>query len=155
MEIESIRDVIEKEFEKYSAILSPTNRQNGYMAALQWCLDIINTSDGDGGEMNKKEKQLFEDLLELAKDGISYTPKYYRDKWELDEILNRIIHEFDALTNTDEAHAMLAEVQALGGAISDLDRFMPDESSIVGEKYKAIIDAYNKLSKHFSILYNR
>jgi len=48
-----------------------------------------------------------------------------------------------------DACSQLYDVRALGEAICDMEKYISDESSMLGEKYKKIVEKYNKVSEHF------
>ena len=47
------------------------------------------------------------------------------------------------------AQPQLYEVRALGEALCDMEKYIPDESSALGEKFKIVVEKYNKVSEHF------
>lgn len=48
-----------------------------------------------------------------------------------------------------DACPQLYDVRALGEAICDMEKYIPDESSMLGEKYEKVVEKYNKVSEHF------
>ena len=48
-----------------------------------------------------------------------------------------------------DACPQLYEVRALGEALCDMEKYIPDESSALGEKFKIVVEKYNKVSEHF------
>ena len=47
------------------------------------------------------------------------------------------------------ASSQLYEVRELGEALCDMEKYIPDESSALGEKFKIVVEKYNKVSEHF------
>lgn len=54
-----------------------------------------------------------------------------------------------AVPKAVSAQLQLYEVRALGEALCDMEKYIPDESSALGEKFKIVVEKYNKVSEHF------
>ena len=56
---------------------------------------------------------------------------------------------YNAGLKDNGVNAVLYEVRALGEALCDMEKYIPDESSALGEKFKIVVEKYNKVSEHF------
>ena len=56
---------------------------------------------------------------------------------------------YNAGLKDNGVNAVLYEVRELGEALCDMEKYIPDESSALGEKFKIVVEKYNKVSEHF------
>lgn len=56
---------------------------------------------------------------------------------------------YNAGLKDNGVNAVLDEVRELGEALCDMEKYIPDESSALGERFKIVVEKYNKVSEHF------
>jgi hypothetical protein len=69
---------------------------------------------------------------------------------EIIEFIDEVIEQ-EQVGNVVKPNAcpQLYDVRTLGEAICDMEKYISDESSMLGEKYKKVVEKYNKVSEHF------